>query len=216
MDKKTEKNPNLTEPFMHKVRELVPHLPSYITTYNLTLSSALWSIMVIYGAYKSQKNINWLYLSAIGIFFHIITDALDGAVGRYRNTGAVKWGYFMDHTMDALIMISIAIGFALVLPQYKLYILILFGLEALLFITAHLSLDDNGLDISTCYKGICFGATDTLFLQMFLFLYLIYTKGKLNKYFLIVLSIVLVVLNIMKIYEKQEKSHKIDQEKMKK
>ena len=106
MDKKTEKNPNLTEPFMHKVRELVPHLPSYITTYNLTLSSALWSTMVIYGAYKSQKNINWLYLSAIGIFFHIITDALDGAVGRYRNTGAVKWGYFMDHTMDALIMIS--------------------------------------------------------------------------------------------------------------
>ena len=63
------KNPNLTEPFMHKVRELVPHLPSYITTYNLTLSSILWSTMVIYGAYKSQKNINWLYLSAIGIFF---------------------------------------------------------------------------------------------------------------------------------------------------
>lgn len=216
MDKKTEKNPNLTEPFMHKVRELVPHLPSYITTYNLTLSSILWSTMVIYGAYKSQKNINWLYLSAIGIFFQLITDTLDGAVGKYRNTGAVRWGYFMDHTMDAIIMFSIAIALALVLPQYKLYILILFGLEALLFITAHLSLDDNGLDISTCYKGICFGPADALFFQIFLFLYLIYTNGKLNKYVLIVLIIVLAVLNIMKIYEKQEKSHKIDQENMKK
>ena len=65
----------------------------------------------------------WLYLSIFGILFHMITDVLDGTVGRYRNTGAIIWGYFMDHTMDAVITFSISIALALVYPQFQFYIL---------------------------------------------------------------------------------------------
>ena len=45
-----------------------------------------------------------------------VTDALDGAVGRLRNTGLIKWGCFMDHFLDFVFAGSITIAFSLMAP----------------------------------------------------------------------------------------------------
>jgi hypothetical protein len=37
MDKKTEKNPNIVEPLINKIKKVVPYLPNFINGYNLTL-----------------------------------------------------------------------------------------------------------------------------------------------------------------------------------
>lgn len=108
MDKKSTDRPNIIEPIFNKFKSfVVPRLPPFITTYNLTLISLLWSSLILFAGFKSIYNIKWFYLIIICVFFHIITDILDGAVGRFRNTGAIKWGYFMDHTMDIILFNSV-------------------------------------------------------------------------------------------------------------
>jgi hypothetical protein len=41
------------------------------------------------------------------------TDCLDGALGRYRDTGIPKWGYYMDHFLDFVFM-CIALNTAII------------------------------------------------------------------------------------------------------
>jgi phosphatidylglycerophosphate synthase len=57
------------------------------------------------------------------IFFQYITDLFDGAVGRYRNTGLVRWGYYMDHLLDYLFLCSVLIGYSFILPDRFKYLL---------------------------------------------------------------------------------------------
>lgn len=65
------------------------------------------------------------------IFLQWLTDSLDGSVGRYRNSGLIKWGYYMDHFLDYVFLCSILIGYSLLLPDnlkyLQFFILALFG-----------------------------------------------------------------------------------------
>ena len=56
---------------------------------------------------------------------------LDGAVGRARNTGLIKWGFYMDHFLDYVFLASIVIGYSFMLPQsYLLLAVICLGITA--------------------------------------------------------------------------------------
>jgi hypothetical protein len=46
-----------------------------------------------------------------------VTDHYDGKIGKYRNTGLVRWGYYMDHLLDYVFLCSIIIGYAFILPE---------------------------------------------------------------------------------------------------
>jgi len=110
---------------------LVPRVPARIETWHLTYSTLAWSAGVILFSFLARYDIRWLWVVSLNIFLQYITDLLDGAVGRTRNTGLIKWGYYMDHLLDYLFLCSILIGYMLLLPdQYKylqFFILALFG-----------------------------------------------------------------------------------------
>jgi len=112
-------------------RWLVPKVPARVETYHLTLSSLLWCALIIAFSFLAKYNTHFLWVVSLMIFFQYITDLLDGAVGRERETGLVKWGYYMDHLLDYLFLCSILIGYALLLPDHHkhmlFYILALFG-----------------------------------------------------------------------------------------
>lgn len=109
---------------MQKVVDfVVPHIPSWIETYHLTLSTILWSVLIIIFSFFAKNNINWLWLVSLMIFFQYITDLFDGAVGRYRNTGLIKWGYYMDHFLDYIFLCSILIGYSFIVGDSFLYLL---------------------------------------------------------------------------------------------
>ncbi|MBM3199788.1 hypothetical protein FJZ53_02535 [Candidatus Woesearchaeota archaeon] len=65
------------------------------------------------------------------IVFQYVTDLFDGAVGRYRNTGLVKWGYYMDHFLDYIFLCSVLIAYMFLVPDnmkwIQFFILALFG-----------------------------------------------------------------------------------------
>jgi len=61
------------------------------------------------------------------IIAQYITDVLDGAVGRHRNTGLIRWGYYMDHFLDYIFLGSILIGYSFIAPvdfQFMLFFIL--------------------------------------------------------------------------------------------
>ena len=110
---------------------LVPLVPVWCETYHLTLSTLLWCGLIIGFSFLARYNMHNLWVVSFSIFMQYITDLLDGAVGRARNTGLIKWGFYMDHLLDYLFLCSILIGYSLLLPdQFKymlFFILALFG-----------------------------------------------------------------------------------------
>lgn len=55
------------------------------------------------------------------IFLQYVTDHYDGKVGKFRGTGLVRWGYYMDHLLDYFFLCSILIGYAFILPERSRY-----------------------------------------------------------------------------------------------
>ncbi|HBH46345.1 MAG: hypothetical protein A2445_01725 [Candidatus Jacksonbacteria bacterium RIFOXYC2_FULL_44_29] len=106
------------------IRYLIPKFPSWIETYHLTLMTLIWSGLIILFGYLAQTNINWLWGASLAIVAHWFTDSFDGALGRYRGTGLVRWGYYMDHFLDYLFFCSILISYALTSSGRSTYLLL--------------------------------------------------------------------------------------------
>ena len=97
--------------------KIIPYIPRFIETYHLTYLTLLWSGIIILFGWLAKNNINWLWLISIMIALQYITDLFDGALGRYRNTGLIKWGYYMDHFLDYLFLSSIITAYSFLFPS---------------------------------------------------------------------------------------------------
>jgi len=95
----------------------VDRIPVWLETYHLTLLTVLWSIMNIFFAFLARGNIQWLWFVSLMIVLQYITDLFDGAIGRSRNTGLVKWGFFMDHFLDFIFINSLVLAGYLIAPD---------------------------------------------------------------------------------------------------
>ena len=100
---------------------LVPRVPSWLETYHLTMLTLAWSIGIVVASLLASRNIHWLWLVSGLIALQYLSDVLDGAVGRYRDTGLIKWGFYMDHFLDFLFLASIVVGYSLALPDIPAY-----------------------------------------------------------------------------------------------
>jgi phosphatidylglycerophosphate synthase len=90
----------------------VHRFPKWIEGYHLTLMTIPLSAGLIVFGYLAQRNYNWLWLSSLMMVLQWFTDCFDGALGRFRDTGIPKWGFFMDHFLDFVFMCSIFIGYS--------------------------------------------------------------------------------------------------------
>jgi phosphatidylglycerophosphate synthase len=100
---------------------LIPFIPKCVETYHLTMTTVLWSIGIIIFCFLARNNINWIWGFSAMICFQYLTDLLDGELGRRRNTGLIKWGYYMDHFLDYIFLCSITIGYAILVPDEYFY-----------------------------------------------------------------------------------------------
>ena len=95
---------------------LLPRVPRRIETYHLTLTTVLWSALIPCFAFLARGSIHWLWGINACIAGQYVTDLLDGAVGRARNTGLKLWGYYVDHFLDFIFLGAIFFGYAVLLP----------------------------------------------------------------------------------------------------
>lgn len=105
------------------IRRVTPKIPSWIETQHLTLLTFVWIGLIIYFSYLAKSNINWMWVVSLCIVLQYLTDIFDGAVGRYRGTGLVKWGYYMDHFADYLFLSSMLTGYSFIVNDHYKYLI---------------------------------------------------------------------------------------------
>ncbi len=96
---------------------LVPCVPQGIETYHLTLTTIVWSILVIVFSWLAIYQRQWMWGVSLMVVAQYVTDLLDGAIGRGRNTGLIKWGFYMDHFLDYIFLCAMLIGYSLLMPN---------------------------------------------------------------------------------------------------
>ncbi len=118
----------------------VPKFPRWIEGYHLTLTTVLWSAGLIISGYLAKQDLRWLWLASGMLFMQWFTDSFDGALGRYRDTGIPKWGFFMDHFLDFIFMCSVLIGYAVLFEGlYRNIFLALVPIFGALMVNSYLS-----------------------------------------------------------------------------
>jgi phosphatidylglycerophosphate synthase len=115
----------LADPEERLKQWLLPKVPSWLETYHLTTMTVLWSILVLLFSFLARHNVHWMWLTSLMIVMQYLTDLLDGAVGRQRDTGLVKWGFYMDHLLDYIFLCSMLIGYGYLFPQHYGFLLLL-------------------------------------------------------------------------------------------
>ena len=98
-----------------------PLIPKFVETYHLTWSAAASGLGVLFFSFLAKDNVDWFWLVNLFIMIHHFTDFFDGEVGRRRETGLVKWGFYADHFMDFAFLSAVMAGYCLALPEYFLF-----------------------------------------------------------------------------------------------
>ena len=112
---------------------LAPKVPSWLQTYHLTLSAIPFALLVLLFGHWSYDNKLWLIGIAVVVELRYLSDILDGEVGRRRNTGLVKWGYYTDHILDLLFAGALFAAYSLSFPQVHFANFAIFIVIALFF-----------------------------------------------------------------------------------
>jgi phosphatidylglycerophosphate synthase len=100
----------------------------------------VWSLLILAFSYLAATEVRWLWGVSLMIFFQYLTDFYDGKIGKLRNTGLVRWGYYMDHLLDYVFLCSVIIGYAFILPEKSRYqLLFLLALFAAFAVNAFLA-----------------------------------------------------------------------------
>jgi len=66
--------------------------------------------MCFVGYWLSGQSVWWLLLASAGFFVNWVGDSLDGTLARYRKIERPKFGFYIDHTVDAVTEFLTIIG----------------------------------------------------------------------------------------------------------
>src|SRR5215475_2095436 len=126
----TKTNTSFLTPLERRLAvKVLPKIPSWLETYHLTMLTLVWSLAILLCSYLAARDRRWLWIVSVMIFMQYVTDHCDGKIGKYRNTGLVRWGYYMDHLLDYFFLCSVIIGYAFILPERsRLQVLILLAI----------------------------------------------------------------------------------------
>ena len=142
----SKSNNSFLTPFERRLApKVLPRIPAWLETYHLTMLTLLWTALILLFSYWAAADLRWLWGVSAMVFMQYVTDHYDGKIGKYRGTGLLRWGYYMDHLLDYFWLCSIIVGYAFILPERSRYqILILLVLV-------------SGYEVSTF---LAFSATD--------------------------------------------------------
>ncbi|MBO4427265.1 MAG: CDP-alcohol phosphatidyltransferase family protein [Bacteroidales bacterium] len=81
---------------------LADRQPRWMTSNGLTIIGIFGSLMIFAGYVLTNLRIEWLWLASAGFIVNWYGDSLDGTLARVRGTQRPLYGYYLDHTVDAL------------------------------------------------------------------------------------------------------------------
>lgn len=92
---------------------LAERQPKWMTSDILTYIGTFGAIVIAAGYILSTRNINFLWLSSLGFIINWYGDSLDGTLARVRKMQRPIYGYYIDHTVDAINEVVIFVGVGL-------------------------------------------------------------------------------------------------------
>ena len=92
---------------------LCQRLPHWVTPDLLTAIGVFGAVVAAAGYLASNLNPSFLFLASFGLIVNWFGDSLDGSLARYRQTERHRYGFFLDHSMDAFSNLIITVGLGL-------------------------------------------------------------------------------------------------------
>jgi archaetidylinositol phosphate synthase len=92
---------------------LSAHSPTWVSPDLCTLIGVLGAVITLIGYWLSTVDRNFLWLASLGFLINWLGDSLDGTLARYRHIERPVFGFYLDHTLDALSQTMIFIGLGL-------------------------------------------------------------------------------------------------------
>lgn len=92
---------------------LAPRLPAWVTPDHLTGLGLLASVLIFASYWLTTQDSRFLWLASFGFVLNWFGDSLDGTLARFRKKERPKYGYFVDHSVDAISQVLIFMGLGL-------------------------------------------------------------------------------------------------------
>ena len=166
----------------------VPRIPKNIETYHLTMMTLVWSLMNIILGFLARINLKFLWLVSLMVLFQYLTDLFDGELGRQRNTGLIKWGFYMDHLLDYIFLCSLVfVGYMISPPGLEIWYVALLIILGAYMVSSFLSFAATN-EFQIYYYGI--GPTEMRLVFILINTFVIYFG---TKHFNILLPMVVIL-----------------------
>ncbi len=111
ISKHTRVNQTLLGPLERPALQwMAARAPGWVTPDFLTGLGVVGSVMCFVGYWFSGQSVWWLLLASAGFFVNWVGDSLDGTLARYRKIERPKFGFYIDHTVDAVTEFLTIIG----------------------------------------------------------------------------------------------------------
>ncbi|MBR6757061.1 MAG: CDP-alcohol phosphatidyltransferase family protein [Bacteroidaceae bacterium] len=125
----TEKSERIQTSILNRAEKvalvwLAERQPRWVTSDMLTWFGVFGSVVCAVGFALGNINLNYLWISCLGLFINWYGDSLDGTLARVRQTQRPKYGFFIDHSLDAITVSFMCAGAGLS-PLFRLDIALL-------------------------------------------------------------------------------------------
>lgn len=114
---------------------LCARMPAWVSPDVLTAIGVLGAGAVFLGYLLSNWHPATLWLAIAGYAVQWFGDSMDGSIARYRKTERPKYGYFIDHSVDGIVILLIMGGIGLS-PYVRLDVALL-ALAGYLLLSIH-------------------------------------------------------------------------------
>lgn len=92
---------------------LAERQPAWVTSDFLSYLGVAGALMFAVFCFLANANVQYLWLAAFGLVVNWYGDSLDGTLARVRKTQRPVYGFFIDHSLDALTTCIICAGVGL-------------------------------------------------------------------------------------------------------
>ena len=152
-----EKKFLLAVPERRVLEWIARRLPGWVKPDHLTALGVVASIAVAAAYVLSNGDETWLWAASALLVVHWLGDSLDGTLARVRKSERPRYGYYLDHLVDAFA--TAAIGIGLGLSPYMLLAVGLAIVVAYLILSINTYLETHAFGVFTLGYGR-FGPTE--------------------------------------------------------
>jgi archaetidylinositol phosphate synthase len=146
-----EKTFLLARPEARVLEWIAARLPRWVMPDHLTALGVLAALGIAAAYALSNRDPMWLWAASGLLVVHWLGDSLDGTLARVRRTERPRYGYYLDHLVDAVA--TVVIGLGLGLSPYMLLACGLAIVVAYLVLSINTYLETNALGVFSLGYG---------------------------------------------------------------